>query len=131
MNMRQEFHLADQELLMALDGELPPKETSRVESHLATCWACRVRKEAQISQLTESHHVSGMRWLRSFTQRLSWTVVAAGLMLAVATGILFRGLSAVTVPNPQCSRASRHQGWGLGLRVHLCWAVTIVNRVTQ
>jgi hypothetical protein len=49
-----------------------------------------------------------MRWLHSFTPRLSWTVVAAGLMLALATGVLFRGLSAryaprlvaVTVPNP-------------------------------
>jgi len=125
---------------MALDGELPAREASRVESHLATCWACRVRKEdlesairefiglhrsfdrqipppdgprallkAQISQLSEAHRVSGMRWLRSFSPRFSWTVVAAGLMLAAATGMLFHSLSAryaprlvaVTVPNPE------------------------------
>jgi hypothetical protein len=139
MNMRQEFHLEDRELLMALDGELSAREASRVESHLATCWACRVRKEdletairefmglhrtlgrqippsdgprallkAQVSQLSEVQRVSGMRWLSSFTPRLSWIVAAAGLMLALATGILFHSLSAryaprlvaVTVPNP-------------------------------
>ena len=27
------------------DGELSPREAGRVESHLAACWACRVRKQ--------------------------------------------------------------------------------------
>jgi len=43
--MPQEFHLSDQELLQALDGELTPRETERAQSHLAACWACRSRKQ--------------------------------------------------------------------------------------
>lgn len=30
---------------MAVDGELPPREAAGVESHLASCWACRARKQ--------------------------------------------------------------------------------------
>lgn len=43
--MSHEFHLSDQELLMAVDGELSAREVGRVESHLAICWACRARKQ--------------------------------------------------------------------------------------
>jgi hypothetical protein len=37
-------HLSDRELLMALDGELAPPDSSRVEAHLTGCWTCRSRK---------------------------------------------------------------------------------------
>jgi anti-sigma factor RsiW len=43
--LSEESHLSDQELLLAVDGELSPRETERAESHLAACWACRVRKQ--------------------------------------------------------------------------------------
>ncbi len=43
--LSEESHLSDQELLLAVDGELTPREAERVESHLAACWACRVRKQ--------------------------------------------------------------------------------------
>ncbi len=43
--LSEESHLSDQELLQAVDGELSPREAERVESHLAACWACRVRKQ--------------------------------------------------------------------------------------
>jgi len=43
--MQSEAHLSDQEILLALDGELAPLDTARVESHLEACWACRVRRE--------------------------------------------------------------------------------------
>ena len=43
--MSEESHLSDQELLLAVDGELSPNEAERVESHLAACWACRVRQQ--------------------------------------------------------------------------------------
>lgn len=51
--MSQEFHLFDQELLQALDGELSARDAERVQSHLSACWACRARKqeiEATISE---------------------------------------------------------------------------------
>lgn len=38
-------HLSDQKLLLAIDGELSSWEAGRVESHLAACWSCRVRKQ--------------------------------------------------------------------------------------
>lgn len=43
--MSQEFHLSDQELLQALDGELTHRETERAQSHLAACWGCRSRQQ--------------------------------------------------------------------------------------
>jgi len=38
------LHVADQELLLAADGELPSARAEEVASHLAECWTCRVRK---------------------------------------------------------------------------------------
>jgi hypothetical protein len=43
--LSEESHLSDQELLLAVDGELSPREAGRLESHLEACWACRVRKQ--------------------------------------------------------------------------------------
>lgn len=43
--MLEEPHLSDQELLLAADGELSARDSDRVESHLAACWTCRVRKQ--------------------------------------------------------------------------------------
>jgi hypothetical protein len=43
--LSEESHLSDQELLLAVDGELSLREAERVESHLAACWTCRVRKQ--------------------------------------------------------------------------------------
>jgi hypothetical protein len=41
----EESHLSDQELLLAIDGELSPREAGRVQAHCAACWACRVRRQ--------------------------------------------------------------------------------------
>lgn len=38
-------HLSDQELILAADGELSPRDQARVDSHLAACWTCRTRKQ--------------------------------------------------------------------------------------
>ena len=43
--LSEESHLSDQEVLLAVDGELTPHEAERVESHLGACWTCRVRKQ--------------------------------------------------------------------------------------
>jgi anti-sigma factor RsiW len=51
--MSQEFHLSDQELLQALDGELTPRETHRAQSHLASCWACRARRQEMETAIGE------------------------------------------------------------------------------
>ena len=44
--LSEESHLSDQELLLAVDGELSARQAGRVQSHLAACWACRARKQA-------------------------------------------------------------------------------------
>ena len=41
---QQECHRADRDLLLAMDGELPPAEAARVRAHLEACWRCRARK---------------------------------------------------------------------------------------
>jgi len=39
-----ESHLSDRELIMAMDGELPPRDAPRAGAHLEACWTCRSRK---------------------------------------------------------------------------------------
>lgn len=54
-----ESHLNDEELLLAIDGELPVSRGDEVEEHLADCWDCRTRKqslEKTISNLVEARH---------------------------------------------------------------------------
>ncbi len=40
-----ESHLSDQDLLLAIDGELAPRAAARVEAHLAACPECRDRQQ--------------------------------------------------------------------------------------
>ena len=41
----QSPHLTDEQLLLALDGELSARESARVEGHLEACWSCRAHSE--------------------------------------------------------------------------------------
>jgi len=53
-----ESHLSDRELIMAMDGELTPGESRRVEAHLQACWTCRSRKrelERAIADFVQLH----------------------------------------------------------------------------
>lgn len=54
--LSEESHLSHQELLLAVDGELAPREAERVESHLAACWDCRVRKQEIETAIGEVVH---------------------------------------------------------------------------
>ena len=38
---------------MVVDGELPARRSARAESHLATCWACRTRKQDLEAAITD------------------------------------------------------------------------------
>jgi hypothetical protein len=42
-DMRQTFHVSDQQLLEAADGELSPRKMAKLQAHLAACWSCRAR----------------------------------------------------------------------------------------
>jgi hypothetical protein len=39
----EEFHLSDQEFVLAADGELDARRAAHVRAHLAACWDCRAR----------------------------------------------------------------------------------------
>jgi anti-sigma factor RsiW len=47
------MHIADQELMLALDGELSAQDGARVESHLAACWKCRTRRQELESAIAD------------------------------------------------------------------------------
>jgi anti-sigma factor RsiW len=57
----EEAHLSDEELLLAADGELAPRDVKRVNAHLTHCWACRARMsgmETGIADLVRLHRRS-------------------------------------------------------------------------
>ena len=59
--LSDQSHPSDQELLLAVDGELSAPDAARVQSHLAACWPCRVRKqeiEASIGEFVRAHQRS-------------------------------------------------------------------------
>jgi hypothetical protein len=52
-------HLNDEDLLLAIDGELSSLREKQVEEHLAACWDCRARKqnlEKTIGNFVEARH---------------------------------------------------------------------------
>jgi hypothetical protein len=54
-----ENHLSDRDLLMAIDGELTPREAARAASHLEACWTCRSRRlelESAIADYVRLRH---------------------------------------------------------------------------
>jgi hypothetical protein len=55
----EDFHLSDEELVQAADGELSEPRMKLVSEHLAACWDCRARRgrlEATIVQVVEARH---------------------------------------------------------------------------
>jgi hypothetical protein len=57
MWMKFRKHCSDEQLLAALDGELPEVQRKDAVRHLAACWACRTRQaeiEAQVHRLTRA-----------------------------------------------------------------------------
>jgi anti-sigma factor RsiW len=40
-----DVHISDEDLLLAIDGELPAGEAARVARHLTACWDCRARRQ--------------------------------------------------------------------------------------
>lgn len=55
--MKLRKHCSDEQLLAALDGELPDEQRAGVVRHLEVCWACRARQaeiESQVHLLTRA-----------------------------------------------------------------------------
>ena len=53
------FHISEQDLLLAADGELSPRKMAGVRKHLEACWTCRARMheiEAAIVDFVQAHH---------------------------------------------------------------------------
>jgi hypothetical protein len=52
------FHISEQDLLLAADGELSPRKMAGVRKHLEACWTCRARMaeiEAAIVDFVQVH----------------------------------------------------------------------------
>ena len=53
-----DVHVSDQEMLLAVDGELSTRRAAEVRAHLAACWGCRARMaeiEATIADFARAH----------------------------------------------------------------------------
>ena len=53
-----DMHLADQEILLAADGELSNRRAAQVHGHLAECWTCRARMaeiERTVADFARAH----------------------------------------------------------------------------
>jgi len=56
--LNDDFHISDQELLLAADGELHARRAAQVRVHLAACWHCRARMaemEGTIADFTRAY----------------------------------------------------------------------------
>jgi hypothetical protein len=119
------MHTSDQELMLALDGELSVRDVERVQAHLAECWTCRARKQqlenaigefvrlpkaplppaeaprallkAQLSELTKDRETSWQNWW--LAAGVCGLLITSGLLI----GQFWRQSSrvVVTVPDPK------------------------------
>jgi hypothetical protein len=55
--LSQESHLSDQELVLAVDGELSPARAEQVAAHLVECWPCRARKQEMEQAIADFVHL--------------------------------------------------------------------------
>jgi anti-sigma factor RsiW len=55
----QQGHLSDGELIMAMDGELAPRDAHRVRTHLEACWTCRSRRTELERAIADFVHSRG------------------------------------------------------------------------
>jgi hypothetical protein len=46
-------HLSDEQILLALDGELPSRDAATVDVHLEACWSCRTRRQQIENAITD------------------------------------------------------------------------------
>jgi hypothetical protein len=59
--LQENFHISEQDLLLAADGELSRRRMAQVRHHLAACWSCRARLrriESAIVDFVEAHQDS-------------------------------------------------------------------------
>jgi hypothetical protein len=108
----EQSHLSDEELLLAVDGELSVRHAARALAHLGACWTCMARKqelEAAIgefiraqrgtsgerfpppdgprallnAQLAQLAETERPRWFREFSLRPTLAIVLAALGLGL------------------------------------------------
>jgi len=86
MSQSRTSHLSERQLRMAIDDELSTRETECVESHLATCWPCRARKQEirnamrAVTLLDSDRCPLGLRWFQSLMGRRNRALAAAALL---------------------------------------------------
>jgi hypothetical protein len=126
--LSQESHLSDQELVLALDGELPPARAEQAAAHVLECWPCRARKqeiEHAIADFVRLHRgnldpllppPAGPRallkarlaemasapqpWRARWPQIFAWRQAAAALLFGVAVAAGYHYWVPAAAPRP-------------------------------
>ncbi len=121
-------HISDEELLLAIDAELPHGEAAEVAAHLEQCWSCRARRreiESAIAVFMQVHQrnlnpelppSAGPRALlrarmarmpapRTFPKTLPplWAQVAAVLVVAALATVLAGRWTSLNLASPHRS----------------------------
>jgi len=124
--LSQESHLSDQELVLAVDGELPPARAEQAAAHLLECWPCRARKQEMEHAIADFVHLhrdhldpllpspAGPRallkaqlaelasapqpWTLRWPQALAWKQAAAALLFGVILAAGYQYWLQVSVP---------------------------------
>jgi hypothetical protein len=125
-------HLSDQDLVLAADGELNPRQDAAVRAHLAACWQCRTRlhgMEGAIADFVHLHSAildprlppaAGSRALlkaqlaelasQSKSRRVWWPIFAASaLAVLVLVYVATPGRGDAPVPRPQLTPGAVRQ----------------------
>lgn len=110
---REKFHLSDEELLMASDGELSPRSAKNVQSHLAACRSCRARM--RVIEETIADFVDASQ--AAFDSRLP---LAAG-----PRALLQAQMAAIAATHP--SRRLRWTTWSPWVLAAACLAIICVS----
>jgi hypothetical protein len=119
------MHTSDQELMLALDGELSAQDAARINGHLAECWTCRARQQemeraiatfvrlprpelpsaegprallkAQLAQLNQHRDVAWQNW---WLAAVVCSLLVAGLLIGQFWRQSAR-MVVVTIPDPK------------------------------
>lgn len=114
-------HLSDQDLIMAADGELPPRRKSEVFAHLDACWSCRERLRSTETTIAE--------FVRARNHELNRQVPSASGPRALLRARLAEA-SRIGAPEPSLPLAIRQIAAAAGVLVTVLAAVLIISQAT-
>jgi hypothetical protein len=108
---------------MLVDGELSAREAAQAESHLATCWECRARKQDLETSITG--------FIRFYRASYEDTIPAADGPRALLRARMHEQTHRTLWPNLLCSFVKK-LGWAVLAAVLVCSAMPLIwHEMTQ